>query len=301
LCDTKALLRHHHGLAARGPEPSYFTAGRAAHEAHAVWLRGGAAEEALARFRDDYAAVAPADPLDRLSYENTSTILRAWYETHPRELLPFEIADPAHVEVGFQLPLTQHGDTEIVFYGRLDALVRCKRTGRWFVLDHKHPSWCRRTGDRDYFDRFVGDSQMSGYVWAAAQTLGEPVAGVWINAIEFSRLPGAGEPKRKCRGHGLPYAQCRTEHVVSTMRELTRTPQQLEGWHANAVRLAQQYAALCERHPALADVSAAAQQGIFYGACAWCDFKFFCEANRPVAWAAGMLEHRPWTPFTETE
>lgn len=302
ICDTKALLRHHHGLAAVGDEPAYFTAGRAAHESHAVWLRGGSPEEALAKFRADYAGVAPADPSDRLSYENTSTILRAWYETHPREMLPFAVERPEHVEVGFQVPLAEDDGTQFVFYGRADAIVRCKRTGRWMVLDHKHPGWVRSVpGGRSYFDAFRNDSQMSGYVWAAQQTLGEPVAGIWINAIEFSRLPGSTEPNTKCRTHGLRYAECRTEHVHSEMREFTRTPGQLAAWHTNAVALAKRYAALTREYPALADVKRAGQQGTFYHACVNCDFAAFCEAERPVQWADGMLASRPWRPFAEGE
>jgi hypothetical protein len=294
LCDTRALLRHHHGLVAQGAEPAYFTAGRAAHEAHAVWLRGGTPAEALAKFAAEYEAVGAALPDDRLSYRNTAAILEAFYERMPREALPFTV-EPEMVEVGFQLPLTDG----VTFYGRLDAVVLDKRTGKLAVLDWKHPRWARTTEGRSYFDDFRNDAQMSGYVWAAQETFGEPVTGVWIGAIEFSRLPWWNEPQRRCRAHGLTYGGCRLEHAFFELRELSRSPGQVRAWHENAVRLARRYQELLAAHPTLADLTSAGVQGMFYHACPRCEFRDFCESERPVQWAHSVLEHRPWRPFEE--
>jgi hypothetical protein len=133
---------------------------------------------------------------------------------------------------------------------------------------------------------------MTGYVWAATRTLGQPVVGVFINGIEYSKLPS--DPVRKCRTHGVPYLECGPQHMRSELLIYTRTPDQLEQWRMDAIRLARKYRELC-RHPQ--DLTAVSMQGTFHDACGFCNFSRFCDAGRPSHYINAMLVKQPWRPF----
>jgi hypothetical protein len=175
----------------------------------------------------------------------------------------------------------------------LDAVVQGRHDGALYVLDHKTtgrltPTWS---------EKFRNDSQMSGYVWAAQQTLGMPVVGVYINAIEYSQLPSA---PRKCRTHGVEYAECGPLHARSELLIYTRSPEQLETWRQNAVALARTYRTLLYRFgdaPLAEALTKPLMTGTFTNACSWCDFAKFCSAGRPQHYVDSMLIRSPWQPY----
>lgn len=67
--------------------------------------------------------------------------------------------------------------------GKMDLLVMWH--GKPWVMDHKTTA---RYGP-GYFNEFVMSSQMAGYIWAASQLHGAPVAGVIINCIVTHKVP----------------------------------------------------------------------------------------------------------------
>ncbi len=273
--------------------------GSATHEALAEYFRGKSAAEALAVYETLYRDASvlhglddpqhplglddPKHPLARLSYSNTRAILAEWFETHPLRAFPFRVR-PEHVEVGFSVSLAD----DVAFVGRLDAIV--EGDDGWYVLDHK------TTGRLSpaTAERYRMDSQMSGYVWAAQQTLGLPIRGVYINAIEYALLP---KSTRSCKTHGVPYYECGPLHARSELLLFTRTPDQLDAWRQSALALAERYRALQNSVQTLEDLTAVPQEGTFSGACGQCLFQRFCAAGRPVAYGHAMLTHQPWEPF----
>jgi hypothetical protein len=292
-CDTELMLRYLLGYTTPDEGPP-LRAGIAAHEALAAHLRGASRNEALAVFRGHYAAwaeahVDPEGPLQRLTYENTATILAQWLRTRPLTSLPFEV-HPDLVEVGFAVPLLDG----VIFCGRLDALVIDRERREFYVLDHK------TTGrlDATWARQFRNDSQLSGYVWAAQQHTGNRVVGAFINGIEFARLPS--DPTRKCRDHGVAYAECRALHAKHELLIVQRTAEQLDQWTRSASELARRVQRLAASARVVRDISAtmshAAQQGMFHGACAWCQFQDFCAAGRPATMLPAFL-HEPWQPY----
>lgn len=324
-CESEVALRHVLGYTI--PEEAHqLECGIATHEVLADYFRGKPASYVLRKYEllyrgysEEYGLERDDHPLHRLSWFNTSAILAEWIETHPMGSFGF-LVNPKLVEVGFSIPLTdecvcghpldKHKDgvpggcmwrgrckclgyrPAFVMWGRLDAIVQAEHDRALYVLDHKTTG--RLT---PYFtDKYRMDSQMSGYVWAAQQTLGQAVTGIYINAIEYSKLPR--DPVRKCRQHGVVYAECGIHHMKSELLIYTRTPDQLEEWRKSALQLARKYRDLARRIPDLeAALTDTRMEGTFTGACGFCSFSKFCQANRPQQYAESMLVHSPWRPF----
>lgn len=318
VCQTRAIMRHHHGFTTSSTRGSAkLLAGSAGHKAMEPWLRGEGVEAALQVFEAEYRPWSDEhlDFEDACAWQNCADVLQGWFDDHPRQRFPL-IVEPENIEVGFQVPLVDEcatcGYTEhlhptaatlnkpscskyvpaFVFYGRLDAFGRRRDDGRLFALDHKFTT---RVTD-DYMDQYRMDSQMSGYVWGAQQSLGEEVAGVYINAVQmFTRLPYALE--RRCATHTVKTKECRLLHTNYQLQPYTRTPEQLADWHTTAVALARDFKQLCQTYPDLADVPKLRMEGTFHKECRWCEFKQWCEAGRNVDYAPSVLEYSPWAPF----
>lgn len=147
--------------------------------------------------------------------------------------------------------------------------------------------------------KFRNDSQMSGYVWAAQQTIGQRVAGVYINAVEFSSLPNS---TRKCAKHGATFEECGRHHANSQMLVYTRSAEQLDEWRASAIELARKYRELLRMHARGEDVLTNTRtRGTFHNACGFCSFNEFCAAGRPKHYVSTMLTYKPWRPFEMEE
>lgn len=319
-CESQAALRHVLGYTVVD-EAHALECGTATHEVLADFLSGKPAAYCLQKYEllyhgysEEHGLEMPEHPMHRLCWSNTDKILREWFEQHPIGSFNFSVKKEL-VEVGFAIPLSDEcvcGHTEgfhhvgvcsyalcpcceyrpaFVMWGRLDAIVQSQHDGAIYVLDHKTtgrltPYWT---------EKFRNDSQMSGYVWAAQKTLGMTVVGVYINAIEYSKLP---DSPRKCAKHGVQYAECGPLHMKSELLIYTRSPDQLEEWRQGALKLARKYRELIRTVPDLpALLTETRLEGTFTGACGFCAFSKFCQANRPLHYASSMLVHQPWRPF----
>lgn len=296
ICTTRALLRHHHGYTSR-EDSAALKAGSAAHAALAAYLDPQGlgtdiAAFALDVFKREYAAWSRAnvDPGNRLSYENTSRILAAWFDAHPIDSFPFRVR---HVEIGFTMPLTDW----LTICGRLDGEVEMLSDKSIFVLEWK------TTGNITpwWLADFRMSSQLSTYISGLREHLGGArVAGGILGAIEFSKIPGSAS---RCREHGTPYSECGVQHVVkrAQMVSVERQPAQLTQWRRDAIRAARRYADACETYSELGDLRHAPMEGTFYNGCSNCAFKDFCEAGRPIELIDSMLVHDPWNPLAHSE
>lgn len=325
-CETRVAARHGWGYTSAEEAIAAFC-GQCVHETLAAHLKGEPIEHCLKLLELMYRGYSDQHiPLDRrhrfyrLRWENVNAIIHEWLVRNPKSTLPFGV-NPKLVEVGFQVPLNDecvcgHGERHhrrggcqwrdkcgcdaflhaFIFYGRYDALVTAEHDNSLYVLDHK------TTGRLTPYkvDEYRSDSQMSGYVWAARQTTGQPVVGIYINAIELSVLPS--DPVRKCKGnkfnHGVPYSECGPLHMESQMLCYTRSGEQLNQWRRTAIALARRYRDIVAKAPTKEDVGNLLTEGAFYGACLFCDFKDWCGAGRPLNYVDSMLVYSPWRPFT---
>ena len=290
-CSTQAAIRYILGLAASedaGPQ----LAGSAAHAAWAAWFRtNGDVVAAMAAFEAAYKLWATEhidDPDDRLSWDNVSTIMHQWFAVHTTASLPVYV-QPSLVEVGFAVPL----DGDFVFVGRMDALGQTE-SGAWELVEHK------TTGNLDDKWRRTHRSaaQITGYTFAAQHHLQAPVVGALINGVEFGKLPSS---TRKCRFHGMTYAECRPKHAKFEAFVTERPPHLHAAWLETAISLARRFVALRDRVTTLDDLHAHAipTEGQFTGACTRCPFNDYCKMGRPTApaQAEAHLRADPWSPY----
>jgi hypothetical protein len=325
-CETRVAMRHGYGYTSREEAIAAFC-GQVVHEVLADHLRGKDIEWCRNRLRfmykgysDEYIPDDKRHRFYRLRYENVDAIVHEWLTQWPKNSLPFAV-NPNLIEVGFQIPLStecvcghdernhaaggcqwraQCGCQEFlyafIFYGRYDGIVTAEHDHSLYVLDHK------TTGRLTPYkvEEYRNDSQMSGYVWAARETTGQDIVGVYINAIELSTLPS--DPVRKCREHGVVYAECGPLHMKAQFLAYTRDAEQLDQWHRTAMELARRYKAIVAKAPELENVGTLLTEGAFYGSCLFCDFKDFCAAGRPLNYVDNLLVYSPWRPFdTESQ
>lgn len=296
-CTTKAVIRHIYGYTSKEESAALF-AGTVAHEALALFFKGGTAKASRIHFKKRYKAWAEenVDESDkyqkRLSYRNVAKILRYWMDAHPMGSATFTV-DPGAVEVGLQFPLTKNGD--VIFYGRLDAgPVEMKQGRDLYILDHK------TTGRIQNVEKYRMDSGPTGYVWGTQQHTSRPIMGAIINAIEFSQLPGLDDPTRKCvkPEHGkVPYEECQHLHVNTALVVTQRTPEQIKAWKRSALHLAGRFQVMKELYESPDELAKAPMEGTFTGACTYCEFKDFCRVGRPTNMLDSMLRHEPWKPY----
>lgn len=82
-------------------------------------------------------------------------------------------------------PTTRYVSTVTIYVtGKIDMIV--KRNGNCWLLDHKTTS----IGGPSFFDEFQTSTQFKGYKWAAQKIIGQPIAGIIINAL-MCRKPKA--------------------------------------------------------------------------------------------------------------
>ncbi len=293
-CSTEAMLRYAYGYTS-AEERAVLRAGTAFHTMAEVHFKGGARDDALAAFDGAYQEWADVNvsPVDRLAHSNLRRIIARWIDGHALAALPFTIK-PEFVEIGFSFPLVEDGS--IVLCGRLDGLAEYEKS--LWVLENKTTSRI----NADWLDTFTLDSQLSGYLWAAQQHTGRPVAGAFLNAVQFDKLPGGvtptGAPARQCPDHKVKYTECGDLHATSKIVSVTRTPDMIEEWRKTAISLARRYAEMLAKWPTLDHLHKLRTQGRFSGACRFCGFKAFCQLDRRMSYIAdGNLIHEPWRPF----
>jgi hypothetical protein len=174
-CSTAATLRYGWGLTAKA-EKAALLAGTAFHKAAAEHLLGVELSQALWHFDTiykDWAQVNVAAD-DKLAWMNTRLITQKWIEAHPLEGegavrgWPFAVT---HVEVPFEVPLTEVDGVEVLFVGRMDVVG--EYLGGYVVVDHKTTGFINAM----WTDQWAMDGQVTGYIWAARQLLAGQAGG----------------------------------------------------------------------------------------------------------------------------
>lgn len=317
-CSTLAATRYHLGRTT-ADEAAPLRAGTAVHEALAEYFRTrGSIELAMAALEKNYKTWADEriPPGDRFSYDNVSKIVLRWCWAHPLDELPFTIR-PDLVEVGAQALLTPeetclctHAETahrglydctmcacpeftQVIFQGRLDNAPQ-GRDGRWYVGDIKTTYQIRAS----WLKGFELASQFTGYGWLMQQTLGQPIAGAFVLAIELGLLPGS---TKKCATHKMPYNECAMAHAKFAIVHTRREPWQYVEWQKNALDLARRYVQIQQQVPTLAQIDNVRMEGTWIDACATCDLWAWCKSGRTEEMAEALLIESPWKPFDPAE
>jgi hypothetical protein len=237
-----------------------------------------------------------------LAFHNTRTILRQFLHNHP--IIPGP-AGPAHsqawpyqplpglIEVPFEVALDDHGD--YIFMGRIDVVAQYNRG--YVVNENKF------TGriSEDWKAKFRTDSQLSGYFFGCkyglvgGKALNLPIVGGFVTAIQLSKLPS--DPVRRCKDHGVKYQECSVQHAKwEIFGPLPREEQMIMNWRADALAGAKRFKQLLEEAPDMNSVQQIGQEGMFTGACRWCEFNRVCETGRHPQGLLGKLIVSKWDP-----
>lgn len=297
-CDTRAIMEFVHGYQAR-KEPAPMYGGKHGHEALATYFGSGSVEQALGRFAELHKPFSDANNLDvsedyrNWGFKNMYDVLSQYLSDHPLERFPFTV-----VEDSIETPVTVRLTDDVELWCMLDLLGRERSTGALYPVDHKF------RGSRIthwWLSKFKRGSQLTAYMYAAAQQFDEIVPGAYLNVIDMQQLPElrytkAGNPY-KCRTHSCPVTECRHLHSNHQLRIVSRTPQMLQEWYAEAVDAAKHFRALSVGFSDINLVPHARVQGIHNGACDFCQFADWCNSGRKVDLIDQMLIHAPWEPW----
>lgn len=192
---ARACMRHHEYRYERGMRPVTDDAalrfGTLIHLGLEAWMLAKADRAAAA-----FAAVqVESDPFERAKAEALLLGYDARWGDEPLDVL--------EVEGSFRLPLLGSWDLG----GKRDGIVRDRRTGRVFVIEHKTTTEAIEPGS-DYWRRLRLDSQVSIYI-ASAREQGFDVDACLYDVIGKPRLrPLKATPpdQVKRRKDGEPYA-----------------------------------------------------------------------------------------------
>jgi hypothetical protein len=281
-CSVKALLRY--GYRVVNPDKLWsISVGAAIHKSMAVYFRTGDPKLAYDKLIDCYPEGNP--PEERLHLDNVKAIMHHYlFET--LKAFPYFV-HPSLVELWFEQELYRDDDGSIVLVGRIDLLPEDERSKALMVLDHKS------TGKiTDWWQKgFLMDSGLNGYLWAAQRFMpGRLFPGCVINAIELCRLP---IPGRKCKVHGLDYAECRKFHPNHKTFSANGEPRMIEEWWRGAVYQAKRLRTLLTSYAGdVEGIKYVRMLGKFNGMCTFCEYLDFCLAGRPVEWIGTVLVKR---------
>jgi hypothetical protein len=230
---------------------------------------------------------------DRLRWENVSLVVEAWFEQHAPTAFPYTIfSNYLEMELGvpgsYLYPLYLDDGQEFEFHAILDMVVQDAGTGNLIVVDHKTTGWLNALWTRQW----GRSSQLTGYIWTAKQLLpNHQVLGAVVNAIELPQLPTSD---KKCKTHGVPYAQCGKYHAKSELiGPLVRTPYEIEKWRTSAIGLARKLKGLMG--VPLTEIHDLPMEGMFNGGCnayGGCEFLKFCKAGRKIELVGSLLVNR---------
>jgi len=310
-CQTAATIRHIYERATLD-ESVTLVSGQAIHKAFETYFKGGSAANALWTFDtfykpywerasklEDVIRLLGGDAKvasDRRSYDNVRLVLSHWFSEHPKVTMPFTTVVDT-VEASFEVPLLP--DEGIWYTGTPDIGQVTLDDGSLWAVDHK--STGRMTAE--WRRGFRTSGQVSGYLWGLQQVYQRPYTGMFINAVELTKVPGSS---RKCSDHGVPYSECGLLHCQSDIFPVQRTAEELERWKRTAIMLARRYA---ERLRAITMVNlnppgvpitevlaGVTQEGKVTGACAYCEHYDFCGSGQAQWLFDARYQKREWDP-----
>jgi len=281
-CSTAARLRTDGWSAGEvSAEDAPLRAGSDAHAAFEAWLRGKPTDECLDAFRGRFRGFSDIYLTEdhRLHLSNLERLLGVFFAHNPMVEMPFEFvaAEDQVVMPLASMRTTDLGEVRLCISDKPDGIVRMMDTGDLYAFENK--TTITAIGDK-VMDDYDLDSQITCHV-AVSRYAGYDVKGVWMQVLQFNKLPDPNEltPKTKkpaaCRvqGHGLK-RDCWPLHVKWVRFPVTRTEEDIEIWRANTIDLLRKYLTVVKESLHNLD-----QEGI-YGKCGRCEFKQFCKGHR---------------------
>lgn len=171
------------------------------------------------------------DEVKRLDPRLPATAEAMLYHYIERRLDIIGDYDLIEIEKPFIVPLEEGG---FYYAGRIDKLLRHKRTGKYVIIEHKTSSWYAREGGfhKNYLMSFSPNSQVDGYLFGASMLYGE-------ENIKEALVDAA-----------LVHKQ---HHDIFTFIPISRQFNNLSLWHFETTRYAKEIAQEIEHYQAYQD------------------------------------------------
>ena len=157
----------------------------------------------------------------------------------------------------------------------LDLIGTMTQTDEMTFVDHKFTGWLS--------DGKPSEWRMSGqfplYAYAMEKMYGTPVRNAFVNAVEWSRLPGGANsktPKKRCWKHGVPYVECRMLHAKSFVTHIRFTEDIIGEVVRSCSQGVEKLLALERHHLPVERAKEVPANGRLSGACIWCEYKTLC-------------------------
>jgi hypothetical protein len=293
VCSTRAALRHALGRRAKSVGLP-LVRGSALHAAIAAWLEGDSIDDAVARFTQLYRArweaaeqAGETTAEEPWHWKSSARILRHLLAGWEEKPLPYT-GEPGLVEVALVKKELLPG---VDFVALLDWVVRSSTGTRW-LLDWK----TKRSLTPWFAEQERTSSQYVGQMFAAAET-GLEAAGALAVGLEFGTLNSS---EKKCKAHGMAYRECALLHVKApVIVTIQPTAAEIASWTVTAQRLTRKLLRIKERVNSVEQLRELPQEGRFWGACAFCDYKEYCQLGRPENWVDRMTVEEWWNPLAE--
>ena len=287
-CEAQAVVKHVLGRQARRKK-LYGDLGNVAHKALDEHFGGADRNRVGQVFELEYDKVVPVGETpeeEMMSKSNLKTVIDVYCEKRPVGSFPWEVVEQEKT-VGVEL------EDGLKMWFKRDMLVRDKKTGLHYPVDHK-----TRWGQINewWTKKFRKCSQFTGYIWATRELTGDPVDKIYVNALSCGKLP---DSTRKCRVHGVPYLECRRQHVQFELLIYPRLEEQIEKWRRDVVHWAKQARGYFEIFNSVEMLPHALRRGEFNEGCTFCEFADWCREG----FAADLMEeytiYEPWRPWEE--
>lgn len=213
-CPMKGILSHVLKLRPRGRSSLAMDFGTCIHAGLEQFFRGKGLLDALQAFEVKAQELGIDRWLDNYrNSERGAAMLAGWDEWRKERELAFEtveIAGETAVELGVEKLIDRVADVDVLWIGRVDAVVRYK--GQLWIVDHKTSSMLGA--------KFINDklrsSQFLGYYYAlndlVIEQFGKPLAGVLLNVI------CTGTKEVKFELYELPFQQWQIEEWLEETR-----------------------------------------------------------------------------------
>ncbi len=186
-CRTACEWRYLRGLAPIGRDHA-LSFGTLIHACLEIW-HGGNGLSAVIDFIDASLPNRAQDESQKSDWHLATAMMNGYAARYPAE--DFEIvALEKTFEGKIVNPATGACSRSLTIAGKVDAIVRMRATGEYYILEHKTASQV----DADYLEKLWTDLQITLYAHYIEQTLGIKVAGVIYNVLVKAKLQqGKGE------------------------------------------------------------------------------------------------------------
>lgn len=212
---------------------------------------------------------------ERLYHENIRDILSVWFAQNALARAGFKVV--LAIEKQLKVEIYREPGLRVYVSDKSDGLITLEADGSDYSMEHKTGEWI----DANFFHKFSYDPQVIGHIYAARKS-GYDVKGVYINAIQFNKLPE--KLAKKCKTCKIPQADCWPQHVKWAQQPITHSQADIDMWERQIISSAlNYYRVLVECKQTLEGVRWLPMEGMLARKCFTCEMRPYCWSHKENA------------------